>query len=111
MCSLFLFHVEVVTYTVRSLFLHHVEVVTYTVWSLFLLHVEVVYYFTKPAAASFVLLLGLASVVRTLSGRTGSALVWHTRGRAFQSRLVQQVLRFVGRVNTVQYVELRGYCP
>ena len=47
----------------------------------------------------------------TLSGRTGSALVWHTRGRAFESRLLQQVLRFVGRVNTVQYVELKGYCP
>ena len=48
----------------------------------------------------------------TLSGRTGSALVWHTRGRAFEFRLVQQVLRFViGRVNTVQYVELRGCCP
>ena len=28
-----------------------------------------------------------------------------------ESRLVQQVLRFVGRGNTVQYVELRGYCP
>ena len=35
----------------------------------------------------------------TLSGRKGSALVWHTRGRAFESRLVQQVLRFVFRVN------------
>ena len=44
----------------------------------------------------------------TPSGRTGSALVWHARGRAFQSRLVQQVLRFVGSVNTVQYVDLRG---
>ena len=31
----------------------------------------------------------------TLSSRTGSALVWHTCGRAFESRLVQQVLRFV----------------
>ena len=47
----------------------------------------------------------------TLSGRTGNALVWHTSGRAFVSRLLQQVLRFVGRVNTVQYVELRVYCP
>ena len=44
----------------------------------------------------------------TLGGRKGSALVWHTHGRAFESRLVQQVLRFVGHVNTVQYVELRG---
>ena len=46
-----------------------------------------------------------------LSGRTGSALVWHTRGRVFQPRLLQQVLRFVGHVYTVQYVELRKYCP
>ena len=46
-----------------------------------------------------------------LSGRTGSALVWHTRLRAFESRLVQQVLRFVVGVNTVQYLELRGYFP
>ena len=37
----------------------------------------------------------------------GSALVWHTRGRVFESRLVQQVLRFVGSVNSAQYVELR----
>ena len=36
----------------------------------------------------------------TLGGRTGSALVWHLRGRAFESRLVQQVLLFVGCVNT-----------
>ena len=35
----------------------------------------------------------LSSSIYTLSGRTGSALVWHTRGRAFESRLVQQVLR------------------
>ena len=32
----------------------------------------------------------------------------HTRGRLFEPRLLQQVLRFAGRVNTVQYVELRG---
>ena len=49
--------------------------------------------------------------VYTLSGRTGSALVSHTRGRVFERRLLQQVLRFVGRVYTgVPYVELRGYC-
>ena len=48
-------------------------------------------------------------VIYTLSGRTGSALVWHSRGLVFESRLVHQVLRFVGSVNTVQYVELRGY--
>ena len=47
----------------------------------------------------------------TQSGRTGSALVWHSRGREFESRLVQQVLRFVGIVYIVQYVELRGHCP
>ena len=38
-----------------------------------------------------------------------SALGWHTRGRAFESRLLQQVLRFVGRINTLQYVGLMGY--
>ena len=43
----------------------------------------------------------------TLSGCTGSELVWHTRGGTFKSRLVQQVLRFVGCVNTVQHVKLR----
>ena len=36
----------------------------------------------------------------TLSGRTGSALDWHTRGREFEPRLLQQVLRFVGNVYT-----------
>ena len=49
------------------------------------------------------------TLIYTLSGRTGSAGVafpW-TRVRI----PVQQVLRFVDRVNTVQYVELRGYCP
>ena len=40
-----------------------------------------------------------------LSGSTGKALVWHTRGLVFEPRLLQQVLRFVGRVYTV---ELRG---
>ena len=48
--------------------------------------------------------------MHTLSGRTGSALVWHTRGPVFEPRLLQQVLGFVGSVNTVQYVELGGYC-
>ena len=47
----------------------------------------------------------------TLSGRTGSALVWHTRGRVLESRLVQHLLRFVSRVSTMQYVELMEYCP
>ena len=47
----------------------------------------------------------------TLSGRTGSALVCHTQGRVFAPRLLQQVLRFVARIYTVQYVELGGYCP
>ena len=46
----------------------------------------------------------------TLSGRTDSALAWHTQGRVFAPRLPQQVLRFVARIYTVQYVELSGYC-
>ena len=41
-------------------------------------------------------------------GPAESALVWHTRGRVFEPRLQQRVLRFVGRVYTVQYVELKG---
>ena len=41
----------------------------------------------------------------TLSGSTGSALIWHSRGRVFESRLVQQVLRFVGSVNIDLTVE------
>ena len=44
-------------------------------------------------------------------GRTGSALVWHTRGRVFEPWLMQQVLQCVGSFYTVQYVELRGHCP
>ena len=44
----------------------------------------------------------------TLSGRTDSA--WLTDGRVFEPRLLQHVLRFVGRVYALQYVELRGYC-
>ena len=46
----------------------------------------------------------------TLSGRTGSALVWRTRARVFDLRLLQQVLRRLVRVYTMQYVELKGYC-
>ena len=46
--------------------------------------------------------------VNSLSGRTGSALVWHTRGRVFELRLPQQVLRFVGRVCTVRMWNLGG---
>ena len=46
-----------------------------------------------------------------LSGRTGSALVWHTHGRVFEPRLLQEVLRFVAGIYTVQYVDLREYCP
>ena len=44
-----------------------------------------------------------------LSGRTGSALVWQTRGRVFESRLVQQVLLFLSHVKTMQYVGLKEY--
>ena len=43
--------------------------------------------------------------------RTGSALVWHTHGRVFAPRLMQQVLRFVAHDYTVQYGELREYRP
>ena len=49
----------------------------------------------------------IPNTIYTVSGRTGRA-VWHTRGRVFEPRLLQQVLRFVGRVYSVQYVELRG---
>ena len=34
-------------------------------------------------------------------GRTGSAFVWHYSRRVFEPQLLQQVLRFVGCVNTV----------
>ena len=60
-----------------------------------------------PAAHSLFSSLLHLVCLHTLSGHTGSALVWHTRGRVFEPRLLQQVLRFVGRVNTM---ELRGYC-
>ena len=43
-----------------------------------------------------------------LSGRTGSALGWHTRGRVLEHRLLQQVLQFVERIYTVQFAELGG---
>ena len=43
--------------------------------------------------------------------RTDSALIWHTQGREFEPRLLLQVLRFVDRISTVQYVDLRWYCP
>ena len=46
----------------------------------------------------------------TQSGRTSCVLACHTNGRVLEPRLQQQVLRFVSRINTVQYVELRGYC-
>ena len=48
---------------------------------------------------------------QTMSGRTGSVLAWHTHGRVFKPRLLQQVLRFVARIHTVKYVDLEGYCP
>ena len=43
----------------------------------------------------------------TLSGLTGSALARQTPGRLFAPLLLQQVLRFVARIYTVRYVELR----
>ena len=52
-----------------------------------------------------------AACAITLSDRTGSALAWHTQGRVLGPRLLQQVLRFVSRTYTVQYVELKGYYP
>ena len=51
---------------------------------------------------------GLQRPLCDVSRRIGSALVWHTRGRVFEPQLMQKVLRFVGRVFTVQYVELGG---
>ena len=53
----------------------------------------------------------LSRVIYTLSGRTGSALAWHTQRSVFAPRLLQKVLRFVARIYTMQYVEHRGYCP
>ena len=44
-----------------------------------------------------------------LSGRTGSALVWHTRGSVSEPPVAAASLRFEGRVYTLQYVELREY--
>ena len=37
------------------------------------------------------------------NGHTGSALAWHTQGRVFEFQRLQQVLRFVARICTVQY--------
>ena len=37
-------------------------------------------------------------VVYTLSGRTGSALTWHSEGRTSAAPSVQQVLRFLARI-------------
>ena len=53
----------------------------------------------------------LRFTITWVAAKQCSALVWHTRGRVFEPRLLQQVLRFVGRVYTVQYVELREYYP
>ena len=64
-----------------------------------------------PLKGCIWLLLIVNRLEYTLSGRTGSTLVRHTHGRLFEPRLMQQVLQFIGRVNTVHYVELRGYCP
>ena len=44
----------------------------------------------------------------SLSGLTGSALAWHSQGRLFAPRLLQQVLRFVPRIYTVHCLGLRG---
>ena len=47
----------------------------------------------------------------TLSGRTGSALAWHSEGRVFGPHSLLQVLRYVARICIVKYMELKGYCP
>ena len=57
------------------------------------------------------ILIDVGHIVPTYCGRTGSALVWQTRGRVLEPRLLLQVLRFVGRVCTVQYVEIGGVLP
>ena len=46
----------------------------------------------------------------TLSGRAGSALVCHNRGHVFESRLLQQVLRYAGSVNGVQPMRVGWEC-
>ena len=51
----------------------------------------------------------ISNMLQYKSGRTGSALVWHSEGRLFDPHWVQQVLRFVPCICTVQYVELGGY--
>ena len=40
----------------------------------------------------YLITLGLGSFCYTLSGRTGSALVWHSEGRTIEALSVQQVL-------------------
>ena len=47
----------------------------------------------------------------TPSGHTDSVLAWRSDDRSFASQWLQQVLWFLARICTVQYVELRGYCP
>ena len=56
----------------------------------------------------YIILICLIMLYYTLSGRLGSALAWHTHGLVFKPRLLQQVLRFVACIYTVQYVALRG---
>ena len=46
----------------------------------------------------------------TLDGRPGRALAWHTHGRVFAPHSLQQVLRFVASIYTVQHVELVQPC-
>ena len=46
-------------------------------------------------------------VNHTLSGRTGCTTAWHFEGRAFASHWLEQVLRFVSHIYTVQ-VELEA---
>ena len=61
----------------------------------------------SPQGGGWIIVVGLVR----LSGRTSSALAWHTKGRVFASQWLQQVLRFVTRISAVQYVEFRVYCP
>ena len=51
------------------------------------------------------------SANNTLSGRTCTALARHSDGRVFAPHRLQQVKRFLANIYTVQYVDLRGYCP
>ena len=63
---------------------------------------------TSELWSDHVIRITVLSESHTLRGRTGSALAWHTNRRVFAPRLLQQVLRFVTPIYTVQYVELRG---